>query len=42
MLECKENETTEEEICEEAYDYMNEEPLEDDESDEDNDIEYCD
>ena len=43
MIQCKEREETQEEI-EEEYDYMNEEPLEDEDSDEYEEQEdtYCD
>lgn len=41
MIECKENEELQEEVQEE-YDYMNEEPLEEDSVYDDEEPDYCD
>ena len=41
MIQCKENEDLIEDI-EEEYDYMNEEPLEEKDSAEDEEADYCD
>ena len=44
MINCKENEVIEENTEDEAYDYMNEEPLEDELEDsyEESENDYCD